>query len=84
MQGTAGATGEACDADVVKLLSCTGRSVLVVRLWRGPCPYLARSTVATVLTTATDKRLRAAAARALAEEEELQQVGALPCSNGSN
>jgi hypothetical protein len=45
-----------------------------LRIWRGGEPYFARSQVATTLTTATDKRLRAATAKALTEEDEVNKI----------
>lgn len=57
--------------DLVKLLAATGSTCRVLRIWRGGEPYFARSQVATTLTTTTDKRLRAATAKALTEEDEV-------------
>ena len=57
--------------DLVKLIAATGSSCRVLRLWRGGEPYFCRPQVMNMLSTTSDKRFRAAVAKALGEEDEV-------------
>jgi|688.fasta_scaffold96785_1 hypothetical protein len=74
MSGAPSFNTDSNGCDLVKLLAATGSTCRVLRIWRGGEPYFARSQVATTLTTATDKRLRAATAKALTEEDEVNKI----------
>jgi hypothetical protein len=69
--------------DLVKLIAAAGSSCRVLRLWRGGEPYFCRPQVLNMLTTTTDKRLRAAVTKALGEEDEVSpKPDACPCFQG--